>query len=194
MKRLLSTLALAVLLGGCLSLSPEQPAAASWTVEFVPAPAKAAAAPAESPAHGSVRVSQVIVRAPYDSRDFAVLRADGSLAFDAYNGFAASPAALLKGAVQDAFLAHGAFRSVVPASSQLAADVSAETTVTRLALDCREPGRRVAVVELSVLLLKGRDAFASAHGEGRADAADGNYSRAFSAAFSQAVSQALAGL
>ena len=194
MKRLLPTLALASLLAGCLSLSSEQPVPAAWTIAFEPAPTKAAETAAESPSRGSIRVSQVFVRAPYDSRDLVVLRADGSLAFDAYNGFAAAPAALLKGAVQDAFLACGAFRSVASASSHLAADVSAETTVTRLALDCREPGRRVAVVELSVLLLKGRNAFASARGEGRADAADGNYSRAFSAAFSQAVSQALAGL
>lgn len=191
MKRM-PTLAALSLLAGCLTSAP--PEVSTWTIEFAPAPQAASVSAPESPARGSVRVSQVIVRAPYDARALAVLRADGSLAFDPYNRFAALPAALLKGAVQDAFLARGAFRAAVPAASQLAADVAAETTVTRLALDCRVPGERRATVELTVLLLKDRAAYASARGEGSADAADGNYSRAFSQAFSEAVSAALARL
>lgn len=191
MKRL-SLLAVLPLVAGCLTSEP--PAVATWTVEFAPAPAAASVAAAEVPARGSVRISQVTVRAPYDAKAMAVLRPDGSLAFDPYNQFAAAPAALLKGAVQDAFLASGAFRAAVPAASQLSAEVAAETTVTRLALDCREPGARKATVELTVLLLKDREVFASARGEGSADAADGNYSRAFTQAFSQAVTAALSRL
>lgn len=189
MKRMLSLLALP-LAAGCLTSAP--PEVATWTVEFTPAPAAAAVSDAESPSRGSVRISQVSVRAPYDAAELAVLRPDGSLAFDPYNRFAAPPAALLKGAVQDAFLAHGGFRAVASAASRLATDVAAETTVTRLALDCREPGARRATVALTVLLLKDRAAFATARGEGTADAADGDYSRAFSQAFSRAVSAALA--
>ena len=192
--QLLSLSAATALLSGCLSLSAEAPTETNWTINFEPAPRQTAVAAAESTSRGSVRVSQVLVRAPYDVREFAVLRADGSLAFDAYNRFAAQPAALLKGAIQDAFLSQGSFRAAIQASSQLTADVTAETTVTRLALDCRESGKRHAVVELSVLLLKDRAVFASARGEGRADAADGNYSRAFSQAFSQAMTAALAEL
>ena len=192
MKPLILLLALP-LVAGCLTSAP--PEVSTWTVSFeASAPSASSASASESPSGGSVRISQVSVRAPYDSRDLAVLRPDGSLAFDPYNRFAAQPAALLKGAVQDAFLACGAFRTAVPSASLLAADVSAETSVTRLALDCRTPGERRATVALTVLLLKGRTAFASASGEGEADAADGNYSRAFSQAFSQAVSAALSRL
>ena len=189
MKRLLSLVALP-LLAGCLTSAP--PEVSTWTIEFTPAPSAASVSAAESPSRGSVRISQVSVRAPYDAKALAVLRPDGSLAFDPYNQFAAPPAALLKSAVQDAFLARGAFRAAVPAASQLTTDVSAETTVTRLALDCRTPGERRATVALTVLLLKDRAVFASARGEGSADATDGNYSRAFSLAFSQAVAAALA--
>lgn len=189
MKRMLSLCALP-LVAGCLTSAP--PEIATWTVEFAPAPSAVAVSAAESPSRGSVRIAQVSVRAPYDAKSLAVLRPNGALAFDPYNQFAAPPAALLKSAVQDAFLARGAFRTAVPAASQLTTDVSAEATVTRLALDCRTPGERRATVALTVLLLKDRAVFASARGEGSADAADGNYSRAFSQAFSQAVSAALA--
>ena len=180
------------LLAGCFSTTtPRTPTA--WTVEYA-ADAAAASAPVrsvEASAHGSVRVAQVVVRAPYDVREIAVLRPNGSLAFDPYNQFASLPSSLLKGAVQDALQSHVAFRSAVSSSSRLDADLTAETTVTRLVLDCREEGTRRATVELTILLLKGRVAFATVDGVGVADASDGNYARAFSAAFSQAMSDAL---
>lgn len=181
------------LLAGCLTSAP--PSVATWTIDYMPAlTASAPSMPAEGAPRGSVRVSQVVVRAPYDAKALVVLRSDGSLAFDPYNQFAARPAALLKSAVQDAFLSQGAFRAAVSAASQLATDLSVEATVTRLALDCRTAGTRRATVELSLLLLKDRAAYASARGEGSADAADGDYSRAFSEAFSRAAAAALAHL
>ena len=191
--KVLSTLAclsgMPLLFTGCLSPSvPTTPS--SWSVEYV-ADKPASRPAAEGATRGSVRVSQIVVRAPYDVRELTVLRPDGSLAFDPYNQFAAAPATLLKGAVQDAFRRHGDFRAAVSAGSRLPTDLSVETTVTRLALDCRETGTRRACVELSLLLLKDGAAYASADGAGVADAADGNYSRAFSAAFSQAISRAL---
>ena len=180
------------LLSGCLTA--KTPDVSTWTIEYAAAPSVATATPAEGSPRGNVRIAQVAVRAPYDVKALAVMRSNGSLAFDPYNQFAALPATLLKSAVQDAFLAHGTFRTAVPASSQLTTELSAETTVTRLALDCRTSGTRFATVELTVLLLKDRAAFASARGAGRAEALDGDYTRAFSEAFSQAVSSALAQL
>lgn len=188
----LTALAVLPLLAGCLTSVP--PSVATWTIAYAPARAASSAVPAEGAPRGSVRIAQVVVRAPYDAKALAVLRPNGSLAFDPYNQFAALPAALLKGAVQDAFLAHGAFRAAVPSASQVATELSAETTVTRLALDCRTPGERRATVALTVLLVKDRVAYASAAGEGSADAADGDYTRAFSEAFSRAVAAALARL
>ncbi len=192
MKRTFA-LALLPLLAGCLMSAP--PSVATWTIAYEPSRlAASSAAPAEGAPRGSVRVAQVAVRAPYDAKSLAVLRPNGSLAFDPYNQFAALPAALLKGVVQDAFLAHGAFRAAVPAASQVATELSAETTVTRLALDCRTPGERRATVALTVVLVKDRAIYASASGEGSSDAADGDYTRAFSEAFSRAVAAALARL
>ena len=190
MRNFLSLVAL-IVLAGCLTTSA--PSVATWTVEFAPegAPSATSAAPKEGAPRGSVRVSQVAVRAPYDARSIAVLRANGSLAFDPYNQFAALPSALLKGAFQDALQACGDFPTSVAATSRLATDLAAELTVTRLALDCRAEGTRAAVVELTILLVKDRALYASAQGAGVADAADGDYSKAFSKAFSQAVAEAV---
>ncbi len=191
MKRILLGTSLAALAGCFSTTTPLAPTA--WTVEYA-ADAAAASAPRATPegaSLGSVRVAQVVVRAPYDVREIAVLRPNGSLAFDPYNQFASLPSSLLKGAVQDALQAFGDIRAAVPSTSRLDADLTAETTVTRLVLDCREEGTRRATVELTILLLKGRVAFATVSGVGIADAADGNYARAFSAAFSQAMSDAL---
>ena len=80
MKRKLPLLALP-LLAGCLTSAP--PSVATWTIDYVPAPtASAPAVPAEGAPRGSVRVSQVVVRAPYDAKALVVLRPDGSLSFD----------------------------------------------------------------------------------------------------------------
>ena len=193
LKKVWAGAGIAVVAAGCLTASaPSQ--VASWTIEFQPAPAAASVASAETTARGNARIAQVSVRAPYDAREIAVLRSDGSMAFDPYNRFASMPAALLRGALQDAFLSHGAFRTTVASGSQLETDVAVEATVTRLALDCREEGKRTAVVELTILLLRDRAVYASARGEGTADAADGNYTQAFSQAFSRAVASALSRL
>ena len=190
LEKIFASVGIALLAGCFTTTTPLAPTA--WTVEYAAdAVASAPVRSVEASAHGSVRVAQVVVRAPYDVREIAVLRPNGSLAFDPYNQFASLPSSLLKGAVQDALQAHVAFRSAVPSSSRLDADLTAETTITRLVLDCREEGTRRATVELTLLLLKGRVAFASVDGVGVADASDGNYARAFSAAFSQAMSDAL---
>ena len=158
-------------------------------------PERAFAAPgAAKAAAPTVRLAQVGVRAPFDGRQFAVLRPDGSVAFDPFNAFAAHPAALIRGAAEDALAASGAFSHVVAANSPASARFELEVSVTRLALDCTAEGRRDAVVSLSCALIEGRRAVAAAHGEGASPTADGDYSAAFSRAFSSAVASAVAAL
>ena len=171
-------------LAGCLT-SVGTPEVACWNVEYTGAKAGRDV----EPRFGVARVSQVVVRAPYAVKGLAVLRANGTVAFDPYNEYAAGPNSLLKGAVEDALSASGLFKSVVGASSAAGASVSAEVTVARLALDCRREGLRRAVAELELRLVDGRSIVATVRGTGEADAADGNYG----AAFSSAVSGALVG-
>lgn len=182
------------LLSGCLSSGV--PVASYWLVEYVEG-----RSPSASESKDEVRttkcdvarVSQVMVRTPYNENGIAVLRADGSVAFDPYNEFAAQPSSLLKGAVFEAMSASGLFKTVVNPSSAAVSSASVEVMVTRLALDCRKEGERKAVVEVSVRLLDGPEILV-AKGEGSADAADGNYGAAFSVAVSAALDSAFARL
>lgn len=143
--------------------------------------------------HDIVRISQVLVRAPYNAAGLTVLRADGSLAFDAYNEYAAQPATLMKGVVFEALSASGLCRTVVNPSSFVSSTASLEVMVTKLALDCRKDDARRAVAGVLVRLI-GKDSLSVARGEGEADAADGNYGAAFSRAVSAALDAAFAQL
>ena len=184
MRRLFAVLLLVSAFAGCFTSRP--PDIRDWTVEFC-----GRAKPVAKPKFGVVRVSQVSVRAPYDARGLQVMRADGSLAQDPYNRFAASPSQLLKGPIQDAFAASGAFDGVVGQSSSAAVSAVAEVSVSRFALDCRTDGSRTADVALTVLVLdRDRKIAALLRGDGRADAAAGDYSKAFSEAFSAAIESA----
>ena len=136
-------------------------------------------------------MSQVLVRSPYGVKGLAVLRADGSVAFDPYNEYAAGPAAILKGVVHDALAASGLFKEVVESSSSVKASALVEVSFTRLALDCRERGARRAVANVELRVVGDRDIVAHAKGSGESDAADGNYGAAFSRAASEALSAAL---
>ena len=173
-------------LAGCLT-SVGTPEVACWNIEYTGAKVGRNV----EPSFGVARVSQVVVRAPYAVKGLAVLRANGTVAFDPYNEYAAGPNSILKGAVEDALSASGLFKSVVGASSTAKASVSAEVTVTRLALDCRKEGLRHAVAELELRLVDGRDIVSAAKGSGDVDAADGNYGAAFSSAVSAALVEAM---
>ena len=176
------------MVSGCLS-SSVQPVS-RWTIDY-----RAGGKYAAAVRYGVARVSQVSVRAPYDGDGMSVLRADGSVAADAYNLFAASPSQLLRGVVFDALSASGLFAFVVNGSSAVASDVSVELLVTRLALDCRGDGDagRAARAEIVLRLVEPRGKLMKALvAAGTADAADGNYGRAFSAAVSRALEKALA--
>ena len=183
MKKILSLLLLPAV-AGCLSSSPL--AVSHWPVNYV------GPVSAERPGNlGIGRVSQVSVRAPYNAEGISVLRANGTVELDPYNEFAALPSTLFKGILLDAMAASGKFKTVVNSSSGANSSVLVEMMVSRLALDCRQKGERLAVVSLILRVLKDGEILGLEKGEGIADAADGNYGAAFSKAFSDALSSAL---
>ena len=183
MKKILPAFLLP-LLAGCLTSTP--PSVSYWPLEY-----KGAAKPADAAKCDVARVSQVLVRTPYNSEGITVLRANGSLAFDSYNAFAAQPSALLKGVLMDCLLNSGLFKSVVNASSSVRSSANVEMFVTRLALDCRTEGARHAVAEVLVRVISEDGTMQIAKGAGKVDAADGNYGAAFSSAVTAALDAAL---
>ena len=181
------------LCAGCFTSG--KPTPKSWTVE------PTAAAPAEpspekaSPAFAITRVGTVAVNAPFDRASFVVRRADGSVAFDAYNEFAATPSALLRSPIRAQLATDGRFGHVVAQSSAASADASVEVLVTDLSLDCRESGKRTARAAVCVDVVKtgrgARTVALSADGASEADATSGDFSSAFSKAFNEALAEAL---
>lgn len=168
---------------GCLTSSPLP--VSHWPVSYV-----GSSAAGRSGQYGIGRVSQVVVRAPYNAEGIPVLRANGTVELDAYNEFAALPSTLLKGALLDGMAASGKFKTVVNSSSGTSSSAMVEMMVSKLALDCRLPGERKAVVSLILRILRDGEILGLAKGEGSADAADGNYGAAFSKAFSDALTAA----
>ncbi len=197
--RAVSLTAILLALGCVGCLSSDVPDAVSWTVDSrVDGGASVAAEGSKIPAFGTTRMGLVAVDAPYDNPPFVVRRADGSVAFDHFNLFAASPASLLQAPIRTRLAADGRFGSVVNRSSVANADSQVEVQVTDLSLDCRTEGRRVARAAVKMDVVKtGRGPRVVAlvgEGAGEADAADGDYSKAFSTAFDAAVSGALKSL
>lgn len=176
------------LLAGCFTGSP--PAPVNWTVDVKEVKLPSVAAPKS----GSVRISQLVVRPPYDVKSLTVLRADGTVAFDFYNQFPVSPSSLLKPVAQDVLSASGVFEAVLPSWSSAKTDAVAEISVERLALDCRDEGGRKASVEITLRLLQKRELGKVVHGASERSAADGNYSSAFSEAFADALLSAVSKL
>lgn len=173
------------LLAGCLSSAPKAPT--NWTIDFSRS-AKVVAP--EKGVEGTVRIASVDVRAPYAGQRLAVLRPDGSIAFDAFNCFAGSPALLMRGAAYDAVESSGKFGCTLASGSVARARYAIEIVVTQLALDCRTEGKRTAKVAFTLVLLDNRDVVASVCGAGAEDAGD-DYSAAFSTAFARAMQDAL---
>lgn len=174
-----------IALSGCIGSVPDAPK--YWTVEFVPAAVDTAQRNASRP---TVKLSSISVSAPYSGSSIAVMRKDGSVAFDAYNAFAAPPVALLSNAAYEAVEASGVFSSVIRSQSIASSPLALELSVVRLALDCRGDAARKATVVVRATVVESRAVKSSAVGHGEADASDGDYSKAFSEAFSRAVCEA----
>ena len=173
------------LASGCLVSAPPQPK--SWVVS---APRKPAL---EVNITKVARLGSLSVAAPYDKPAMAVRRKDGSIAFDAYNVFATSPSSLLRAPLATLLGADGRFGRILPSSSTARTGTTVEAVVNDLSLDCREEGRRIARVSLSLAVVENREVKEFLDGDGESDVADGDYSAAFSAAFEKAVSAAMAG-
>ena len=188
------TFLLLALCAGCFTSG--KPAPKSWTVEpSVAVPADASLEKKSPPAFATTRIGTVVVNAPFDRSSFVVRRADGSVAFDAYNEFAAAPSSLLRAPVRAHLATDGRFGHVVAQSSVASADASVEVLVTDLSLDCRESGKRTARAAVSVDVVKtgrgARTVALSADGASEADATSGDFSTAFSKAFNEALAEAL---
>ena len=194
MRRILLAFLPLFLLAGCFSSNP--PEVKAWTVDPV-VPDGVPTRPMEGggPAFGATRLGGVVVNAPYDRPQFVVRKADGTVAFDHYNVFAATPSSLLRAPTQSGLAADGRLGHILNQSSVASSDAQVEVQVKDLSVDCRETGRRAASAAVSVDIIRmGRGPRAVAcSGEGSAavDAQDGNYSRAFSQAFSKALDAAV---
>lgn len=177
--------ALALVSSGCLTSAPPQPK--SWVVSA------SRKQKAEVDLSKTAKLGAITVAAPYDRASLAVRRADGSVAFDAYNAFASSPAALLRTPLATLLGGSGCFGLVVPSSgTTVRTGTTIEAVIDDISLDCREQGSRVARVSLSLSVIENRSLVEILYGEGSADAASGDYSAAFSEAFEKAVSSAIA--
>ena len=172
------------LVAGCLTATV--PTVSHWMIEY-----RGTKEPARVAKYGPTRLSQIMVSAPFNSTCLTVLRADDTVAFDAYNEFAAQPSQLMKGVLFKALAKSGLFSNVVGPTSAVATSVSIEAVVTKLALDCRQEGERRAVASVLLRILDRRQETVVIEGESVADAADGNYGKAFSAAVSSAIDSAL---
>lgn len=181
---------------GCFSTS--RPDTKSWTVEPAAGMVRENRPEEGTPAFVTTRMGGISVCAPYDRTAFVVRRPDGSVAFDAYNEFAASPSTLLRAPVMSQLAADGRFGRVVAPSSVAGADAAVEVLVRDISLDCRDGSRRTARAAVSVDVVKtGRGARVvalSGDGTSESDASAGDYSTAFSEAFNEALAAALRAL
>lgn len=185
MKGKILAFVLLPILTGCLTSTV--PEVTCWKIDYTPVDKLAA-----ETSFGVARIAQVGVRSPYDGRPLAVLRGNGSLAFDPFNEFATNPSLLFKGVIYDALQQCGSFKAVVSPSSNVRNDVSVEAVFSNLYLDCREEGKRIAYASLELRIIgHDRSLVSIAKGEGHCDAADGNYTRAFSSAASLAIEKAI---
>ncbi len=182
--------ALALFAAGCMTSAPKAPT--NWTIEWK----RSSACTAETLARGKdAKLLHVDVRSPYNGMRLAVLRRDGSIAFDAFNVFADHPSALLKGAALDVLRESRAFRQTLAATSCAYAPVNLELSVTRLALDCRKENERLASVALTLTAVANRTVIAVSSAEAAEPVADGEgFSEPFSKAFSDALASAVKSL
>ena len=185
MKALVLVPAVLVFASGCIGAAPKAPK--KWSVEW----SRLVFDRSDLAELPPVKLMSVDVRAPYGGTNMPVLRADGSIAFDSFNAFAAPPASLLKGAAFDALESSCAFERVVSGASAVRTPLSIEVYVKKLALDCRKEEHRDATVALTLVLTSNMSVVASSSAEATVPVTDGNFASAFSSAFSEAMLSAV---
>lgn len=170
---------------GCLSPAPESPR--HWLIGEI----KGEATKLAGVKRDSVKLTRVDVRSPYDGTRIAVLRPDGSIAFDPCNSFAATPSRLLVGAAFDILESSGFAQTVLDSKTTVSSPLQIEIIVTRLALDCRDEGKRDAAVSVMLRLVESRKTVSVSRGEASVLTDEADYTKSFSVAFSRAMSEAL---
>ena len=93
-------------------------------------------------------LNRIRVSAPYDSARFCVLRADGSLAFDASNEFAARPSRALMPLIEDVIRRFNFASQTTTDFNPSASMPQLTVEVKRLAVDCREKNHRKVICDL----------------------------------------------
>lgn len=142
--------------------------------------------------YGVARLSQVMVRSPFDTVAVPVLREDWSIAFDPYNHFAATPSLLLRGSSIDVMRSCGVFSDVVWATSSVRADLAVEIDVSRIALKSEGEGLQAVVgVQVSLINQKDRKVVSFTEGASEIDVKEKRFGEAFSDAYTTALSMAL---
>jgi hypothetical protein len=186
---------LLMFLGGCFSLSSPR-SARVWYIATEEEKGYRGNSPDEI--CSVTRLGNVSVASPFDKTSIAVLRPDGTVAFDAYNVFASQPASLLREPAKRLLSNDGRFGNVIHQTSVASASVLVEMLVVDLSLDCRDVNKRKANVAVELTLIKSekgvRNVVSRSLGKGFADASQGDYTQAFTTAFTLAVRESLSGL
>lgn len=186
MKKIAFCLLASCVFCGCLS--PVKQTSKKWVIGEIRGEMSKVAATAKRP---SVKIARIEVCAPYDETSLVVMRPDGSVAFDPCNAFASAPSRLLSRAVYDSLESSGFAETVLDSKTSVQSPLKIEIIVTRLALDCRKPGRREASVGVMLRLLESRNVVSVSHAEASAPTDEADYSKSFSIAFTRAMSEAI---
>ena len=110
-------------------------------------------APVSAPRFGSLRIGEFRVTQANRTASILYRETDQRYVADPYRLFVAPPAILLEERCRDWLQASGLFRSVVPATSLLAADATLEGEIIELYADVRTPKKPAAVITLRARLI-----------------------------------------
>lgn len=158
-RRLLRTaLAAALLLAGCSQPYPQRNQY-SLNVGSTPNPLQPPAAPATAPAGQAVlRVDVLRIAAPYSGNDFIYKVGANKYTSDYYNGFIASPQAILTGELIQWLGDANIFKAVVDSRTGIDHRLTLEGNVTALYGDYTDLKAPAAVVEIKFFLIREKDA------------------------------------